>query len=138
VSLKSILCHQNHQLKLLRGLFIWFCKAERVKEPVWKMRGQSRLYSKGWGLYRLFPILNPNMNFIASWPAKQNPYRLYVCLCSCFYLQFTSPRLSACIMVMVIIFAISYPCSTICETTPIMFIRSIISFLVVTQLPKPN
>jgi hypothetical protein len=40
------------QLKLLTGLFVWFYKAERVKQPVLEVRKWSGQHSKDWGLYR--------------------------------------------------------------------------------------
>jgi hypothetical protein len=38
MSLKSVPHHQIHQLKLSRGLFIWFCQVEGVKQSVLKVK----------------------------------------------------------------------------------------------------
>jgi hypothetical protein len=40
MSFKSVSCHQNRQLKLLKRLFVWFYKAEGVKQSVLKIRGK--------------------------------------------------------------------------------------------------
>jgi hypothetical protein len=68
VTLKSMLCHQSHKLKFSLGLFVWFCKVERVKQLVLEMRGEVN-YTLKLGCYVDFSflillILPPSQNKI--------------------------------------------------------------------------